>query len=176
MLVAASFYMKPVVYAQFILQVPHHSWFKTQRKGLGYEAWLYAMVRVAKCECCLQWGFDETSIDGVPTLNQWVLLQEGGTLPTVCTIECAGILVGSTSEEIADHIRESWSNGQTAVGLLRDTLGACADVHVPLVNGGVLLHKLQGVMHDTCNTANKTARLAKELRDARRVHVAYNWS
>jgi hypothetical protein len=66
MLVAASFYMKPVVYAQFILQVPHHSWFKTQRKGLGYEAWLYAMVRVAKCECCLQWGFDETSIDGVP--------------------------------------------------------------------------------------------------------------
>ncbi len=176
MLVAASFYMKPLVYAQFILQVSHLSWFKTQRKGLGYEAWLYAMVRVAKCECCLHWGFDETSIDGVPTLNQWVLLQEGGRLPTVCTIECAGILVGSTSQEIADHITQSWSNGQTAVlvGLLRDTLGALADIHVPLVNGGVLLHKLQGVMHDTCNTANKVARLAKELRDASgQLHYGY---
>jgi hypothetical protein len=57
MLVAASFYMKPVVYAQFTLEVPHLSWFKTQRKGLGYEAWLYAMVRLAKCECCLQWAW-----------------------------------------------------------------------------------------------------------------------
>jgi hypothetical protein len=31
--------------------------------------------------------------------------------------------------------------------------------------GGVQLHKMQGVMHDTCNTANKTARLAKSLRE-----------
>jgi hypothetical protein len=172
-LVATSFYMKPVVYAQFRLQVPHLSWFKTQRKGLGYEAWLYAMVRVAKCECCLQLGFDETSIDGVPTLNQWVLLQEDRALPTVCTIECAGILVGSTSQ---DHISQSWSNGQTAVGLLRYKLEALAGIHVPLlVNGGVLLHKLQAVMHDTCNTANKVARLAKELRDASgQLHFAYD--
>ena len=27
------------------------------------------------------------------------------------------------------------------------------------------MHKLQGVMHDTCNTANKTARLGKVLRE-----------
>ena len=119
------------------------------------------MMRVAKCECCLQWGFDETSIDGVPTLNQWVLLAEPGQAPSVCTIECSGILVGSTSEEIAAHIAESWANGQTAVGLLREELGDLADALVPLANGGVLLHKLQGVMHDTCHTANKTARLSK---------------
>ncbi len=123
------------------------------------------MVRVAKCEYCLQWEFDDTSIDGVPTLNQWVLWQEKGYLPAVCTIECAGILVESTRREIADHITQSWSNGQRAVALLRDELWVLPDVHVPLINGGVLLHKMQGVMHDACNTANKVARLAKELRE-----------
>ncbi len=34
-----------------------------------------------------------------------------------------------------------------------------------MTNGGVQLHKLRGVMHDTCNTANKTARLGKVLRE-----------
>ena len=56
--------------------------------------------------------------------------------------------------------------GQHCVDLLREELGPTnADMHVPLVKGGVQLHKLQGVMHDTCNTANKTARLVKALRD-----------
>ncbi len=40
-----------------------------------------------------------------------------------------------------------------------------ADQYVPIIKGGVQLQKLQGVMHDTCNTANKTVRLAKILRD-----------
>ena len=58
------------------------------------------------------------------------------------------------------------SEGQHCVALVREELGpALADIHIPVVNGGVQLHKLQGVMHDTCNTANKTARLAKALRD-----------
>ena len=74
--------------------------------------------------------------------------------------------MGSTSEEIAEHIRLSWQTGQECVELLRDALGPeLANLYVPLTNGGVQLHKLQGVMHDTCNTANKTARLAKSLRD-----------
>jgi hypothetical protein len=56
--------------------------------------------------------------------------------------------------------------GQRCIDMLREELGpTLADTHVPLVKGGVQLHKLQGVMHDTCNTANKTARLAKSLRD-----------
>ena len=83
-------------------------------------------------------------MDGVPTLNQWVLLAEPGAPPSVVTIECAGILVGSTAREIADHISQSWDNGQTAVNLLRMELGDGANVHVPLRNGGVMLHKLQG--------------------------------
>ncbi len=69
--------------------------------------------------------------------------------------------MGSTSEEIAEHIRLSWQTGQECVEVLRDALGPeLANMYVPLTNGGVQLHKLQGVMHDTCNTANKTARLA----------------
>jgi hypothetical protein len=143
-LVSASFYMRPKKFEEFRAEVPHLSWFKTQRKGLGYEAWLYAMVRLAGCNNCLQWGFDETSLDGVPKLNQWVLLAEPGAPPYVVTIECAGILVGSTASEIAAHISQSWDNGQTAVAMLRTDLGAAADILVPLRNGGVMLHKLQG--------------------------------
>ena len=105
-------------------------------------------------------------------------MEEGLSSPSVITIECCGVLVGSTSEEIAEHIRLSWQAGQDCVELLREALGReLADMHVPLTNGGVLLHKLQGVMHDTCNTANKTARLAKSLKDASgQLHYGYdNW-
>jgi hypothetical protein len=69
------------------------------------------MLRVANCESILQWWFDETSLDGTPTLNQWVLIEDCMSSPTVVTIECCGLLVGSTSEEIADHIRASWLTG-----------------------------------------------------------------
>ncbi len=51
------------------------------------------------------------SLDGIPTLNQWVLVQEGMRSPSVITIESCGIFVGSTSEEIAEHIRNSWLTG-----------------------------------------------------------------
>jgi hypothetical protein len=55
--------------------------------------------------------------------------------------------------------------GQRCIELLRDELGPVdAEVYAPITLGGVQLHKLQGTMHDTCNTANKTARLAKSLR------------
>jgi hypothetical protein len=43
--------------------------------------------------------------------------------------------------------------------------GEEADALVPLVNGGVNFAKLQSVMHDTCNHANKVARFAKEIRN-----------
>jgi hypothetical protein len=51
------------------------------------------------------------SLDGTPTLNQWVLVEEGMASPNIITIECCGLLVGSTSEEIADHIKASWQTG-----------------------------------------------------------------
>ena len=76
--------------------VPNLRWFQSQREALGNEAWLYSMVEICRAGECLQFGFDETSIDGVPTLNQWVLLDSGPELPPrVVTIQCAGLLVGS---------------------------------------------------------------------------------
>ncbi len=42
-----------------------------------------------------------------------------------------------------------------------------ADLLVPLVNGGVRLHKIFGLMHDTCNTANRVAHLLAELRETK---------
>ena len=60
----------------------------------------------------------------------------------------------------------SYPAGQECVELVQVELGPfLADVLAPMTNGGVLLHKLQGVMHDTCNTANKTTRLGKVLRE-----------
>jgi hypothetical protein len=161
--------------AIYCSEVPKERWFTMQREALRLETYVYTFMRIAGCSKIIQWGFDETSIDGVPTLNQWVLLKEQGSPPSVTTIECAGIMVGSSSREIADHITASWEDGQTAIGMLRESLGDQADVHVPRVNGGVKLHKLQGVMHDTCNTANKTARLALQLRDASgQLHYGYD--
>jgi hypothetical protein len=166
MLIAAGLFLTNEKYEEFEREVPAERWFRSQRKGRDYEAWLYSMLRVAQCHEILQYGFDETSLDGTPTLNQWVLVQEGTGAPSVITIECCGLMVGSTSEEIVEHIRAAWAIGQECVDLVREELGPIlADVHVPIVAGGVQLHKLQGVMHDTCNTANKTARLVKSLRD-----------
>jgi hypothetical protein len=47
----------------------------------------------------MQWGFDETTLDGVSTLNQWAMLQfpdeaesggRAGRCFTIVTLECAG--------------------------------------------------------------------------------------
>jgi hypothetical protein len=48
--------------------------------------------------------------------------------------------------------------GKAAVDALRNCLSPeMRDKLCPLRNGGVSLHKLYGVMHDTCNCANKVA-------------------
>jgi hypothetical protein len=65
--------------------------FQRQREALGNEAWLYSMLEVARAKKVLQWGFDETSIEGTPTLNQWVLVPNGELAPRLITIQCAGI-------------------------------------------------------------------------------------
>jgi hypothetical protein len=150
----------------YIENVPKLRWFNLQREAMANESYLYALLRLAKCECVLQWGFDETSLDGVPTLNQWCRIEEGGEYHVV-TIECAGLLPGSASVKIAEHVRLTWERGREALNLLRQELGEEADELVPLVNGGIDFSKLRGVMHDTCNAANKVARVVKELRDDR---------
>ncbi len=52
--------------------------------------------------------------------------------------------------------------------LVRTELGPdLGDLLVPLVNGGVRLHKIFGLMRDTCNTANGVAHLMTELRETK---------
>ncbi len=93
------------------------------------------MVELTRANECLQHGFDETSIDGTPTLNQWVLLHAGPeSPPRIVTIQCAGLLVGSTAAEIASHIEGAWDLGQRAISMLREELGGEADKLVPLTN------------------------------------------
>ncbi len=62
------------------------------------------------------------------------------------------------------HIQKSWQRGKEAVDALRAQLSTTQqDGLCLLVDGGVNLHKLYGVMHDTCSTANLVAQLIIEL-------------
>jgi hypothetical protein len=121
----------------------------------------------------LQWRFDETSIDGHGLLNQWAMVMDEVAgdeneynATTIVTLECAAILPGSEAQEVVDHIEEAWARGNLAIDFLRELFGpVLRDTICPLKNGGVSLHKIYGVMHDTCNCANKVAKLMMELRN-----------
>jgi hypothetical protein len=149
--------------AEYTSEIPKLDWFIKQREGLGLESYLYTFMRIAGCERVVQWGFDETSVDGHELLNQWAMLMDGeenddchDNPTTIVTLECAALLPGSEAEEAVQHIAEVWDRGKLAVDYLRELLGPdLRDVLCPLRNGGVSLHKIYGVMHDTCHCANK---------------------
>jgi hypothetical protein len=164
LLLNALFFLGKDAYDIFLTQLPSLRWFQYQREGMGLESLVYSLIRIAKCKRVEQWGFDETSLNGVATLNQWCRIIEGEEL-VIITMECAGLLPGSSSAKVAEHVRLTWERGQHLVTLVRAELGEQADALVPLTNGGVVLAKLQGVMHDTCNTANAIARRVKAIRD-----------
>ena len=73
-------------------------------------------------------------------------------------IETGGYLVGATAAEVTAHIEKTWQRGKAYIEALREELGEDDEEHVPLEKGGVNLSKLRSLMHDTCNTANATAR------------------
>ncbi len=50
MLIAAGLFLAKEKSEEFKREVPAERWFRSQRKGLGYEAWLYSMLRVAQCQ------------------------------------------------------------------------------------------------------------------------------
>lgn len=149
--------------AEYTSEIPKLDWFIKQREALGLESYLYTFMRIAACERIVQWGFDETSVDGHELLNQWAMLMDGEESDdwhenptTIVTLECAALLPGSEAEEAVQHIEEVWERGKLAVDYLRELLGPdLRDVLCPLRNGGVSLHKIYGVMHDTCHCANK---------------------
>jgi hypothetical protein len=98
------------MYALFLADVPSIRWFQYHREGLGLESYLYTLMRIAKCERVLQWGFDETSLDGIGTLNQWVRIEELGEVH-VLTFECAGLLTEGTALKVEEHVKVPYDHG-----------------------------------------------------------------
>jgi hypothetical protein len=84
---------------------------------------------------------------------------------TLILIPLSGLLVGSTANEICEHVEKAWEMGQRTIELLKEELGGEADDLLAVEGGGVHLHKIRGVMHDTCATANLTATLMQEKRN-----------
>jgi hypothetical protein len=164
-LLNAGFVLSSEDYDKFKDDVPSLRWFQYQREGMGLESQMYTLIRLAAYERVEQWGFDETSLNGVATLNQWCRIEVDGALVFI-TLECAELLPGSNSVRVAEHVRLTWERGQHMLQLLRAELGDRADALVPLTNGGI-----QGVVHDTCNTANAIARRVKALRDNSGKHL-----
>ncbi len=68
--VNAAFFLEDTRNALFIETMPELRWFQTQREGLGIESLLYSFMQIAMCDEVCQWGLDETSLNGIPTLNQ----------------------------------------------------------------------------------------------------------
>jgi hypothetical protein len=75
------------------------------------------------------------------------------------------MLPDSTAEETVAHVRKTWERGQAVLDSVHAKLGPrLADKLVSLCNGGVVLHKILGLMHDTCSTANNVAELMANLK------------
>jgi len=149
-------------------EVPEINWFNRMRERVGTESLCYAFVKIAGADEVLQYGNDETGMDDGAqgrrgTLNQWAKTRNKDGTTGVVTIEAGGILVGGTAEEVTAHVEETWDRGQAGVDALRLRLGDDADRLAPLVNGGANLLKIRSLMHDTCNTANATAKKIAEL-------------
>jgi hypothetical protein len=115
-----GFLLTDEAYKSFVEEMPSLRWLNLQREALGIESYLYTWLRVAGCENIIQWGFDETSLDGVPTLNQWAMLEDvtvgddgvSTSSTSIVNMECAGLLVGSTAEEVTAHIELTWDRGK----------------------------------------------------------------
>ena len=161
----AKYFMTPEQYDK--MDLPSVGWFRMQREGAGAETTLLQWVRIAGCDDVVQYGFDETNVNGIATFNQWALISENGKL-SIVVIECGGILCGSTADEIADHIQRTWKRGHEMVAALRQELGEeeKADRLVPLNGGGVAMAKIWSTIHDTCNLANAIPRRLKVMKEA----------
>ncbi len=72
----------------------------------------------------VQWGFDETSLNEVPTMNQWCRIMDGGEYKIV-TLECAGLLKGFTSTRVAQHIKTGVAGKTFCVATIR---GICTSM------------------------------------------------
>ena len=119
----------------YTTEIPKLDWFIKQREALGLESYLYTFMRIAGCERVVQWGFDETSVDGHELFNQWAMLMDGEDSDdwhenptTIVTLECAALLPGSEADEVVQHIEEVWGRGKMALDFLRELLSVLKSV------------------------------------------------
>jgi hypothetical protein len=166
----AAFFLSPKQFGS--LEFPDARWFRRQREATGIESWLHAHLKLAKCDFVRQFGFDETGIQGVATMNQWVWIETNNELEMV-TLEAGGILSGSTSEECIAHFRRTWKRGQEAVNILREKLGDDANRLAPIKDGGGEFHKIDMTMHDTVapTPLSHARRLASSPRPLSTMHA-----
>ncbi len=134
LLLNGRFFLGEEDYTHFTNEMLELRWFQLQRKGMGLESMVLTFIRLAKAERVDQWGFEETSLNGVATLNQWCRIVEDNEA-VVLTIECAGLLPGSTSAQVTKHVKATWERGAKVVAMVRAELGDYADELVPLAAG-----------------------------------------
>jgi hypothetical protein len=105
-----AFFLSKQGYATFSAGMPSLHYFQFQREGMGNETLTYSFVSIAKCDENYQWGFDETSLNGIPTLNQWCRIK-GEWRVHKCDNRMCGVITGQ-------HIH-TWQRGQHVISLLR---------------------------------------------------------
>jgi hypothetical protein len=137
LLLTADYLSNPEEAKIFKCDLPTTHWFARQREAVGSEPFVYSCLELVTCSSILQWGFDETSLDGLPTFNQWCLVRrESGV--TIITLECAGLLPSSTAAETVEHIAKTWERGRACVELVREELEPdLEDTLAPLMDGGL---------------------------------------
>ena len=102
----------------------------------------------------------------------WVSVLDENKEQVTIHLESCGVLVGGKALEVAHHIQALFKKAQTVVMRVREILMAdgctlsLVDQLVPVVDGGVRLHKVLAMMHDTCHVANRTAAEVEPLKQA----------
>jgi hypothetical protein len=90
---------------------PRADWFSKQREAVGNTSHVHVTLKIASADFVKQHGYDETGIDRVFTMNQWVLLEKDGGYEIV-SLKTGGVLTGGTAQERADHIKKVWPCAQ----------------------------------------------------------------
>ena len=137
-------------------------WVKLRQKQTAAQQALAAM-QVAAAPNIIQAGFDESELDHINTLNVWVRIAKNDDPAQTQSILLAGCHVqpGGTADAVCGGIQGVFAQAREKVDAVRaavEARGGCADDAVPVVDGGVREHKVEALMHDTCNAADATVR------------------
>lgn len=149
------------------VELPKVDYIEKKRIEMGLSSQFYSVWEIAQASEIHQCGWDETKMEyNQSTANLWVRITDRFEEVKTITMEAVGILIGGTAEEIGAHIDQQFKRADALNDKLRAQLlesGFDPDVYAPKVQGGVNLSKIKATMHDTCNTANKSAVVVARL-------------